>query len=268
MRVVKRNQNRNRMMPTQKTKITNKKLSFKDIVINTILVVGFIAFSVFLLFAKHKYVENNDNLLTRFLTIPEEPVSPLEMEVIALTEGLQVTEAEIEVIRQNYITASKELEIYKEKAKSPNQSITLDYTKLTEVPQYIADMIIREWVRHGGTDALVPLSICEYESKFNPLTRNTNGENSWGLFQVNVGHPAHAARMGHRDYARLYEPLFNVQYQFPELVAYEKKAIAQGLKGSEVAKYVSRYGQRPLWKQWIADAIDRNYSRYNNAIIK
>jgi hypothetical protein len=228
----------------------------------------FAIIAVTLMSIKDSYVSENDNIVTKFLQKPDTPIDPMVMKVIALTEQKEVTEAEIEQIRLNYIETTKELEQYKDNAKIPYQKITLDYTKLPDIPQYISNLIIREWVRHGGEDPIVPLAICAYESKFDPLTRNTNGENSWGLFQVNVGHPAHAKRMNYTDYARLYEPLFNMRYQFPELVAYERKGIHQGLIGSELAKYVAKYGQRPLWKDWIAQAIDGKYAEFDRAVIK
>ena len=247
-----------------------KKNNMKDSAIGVSVVAFFVLIA---LFVKMAYIGNEitdeSNWLQRqLLSATVEHKSPLELEVQALTEEKEVTEAEIEQIRLDYIATTKELEQYKDNAKIPYQKITLDYTKLPDIPQYISNLIIREWVRHGGDDPIVPLAICWYESRFDPLTRNTNGENSWGLFQVNVGHPAHAKRMNYTDYARLYEPLFNMRYQFPELVAYERKGIHQGLTGSELAKYVSRYGQRPLWKDWIAQAIDSKYAEFDRAVIK
>lgn len=199
------------------------------------------------------------------------PKSPTQLKLNALEEEKEETLDRLNDINVGLTTRDGQiakLQTSNQKMmESNNERIKLDYSQLPNAKIYIANLIIREWERHGGTDDLVPLTICMYESQYNPLTRNTNGENSWGLFQVNVGDPAHANRMQYTDYARLYEPLFNIRYQFPELVRYEKQGIAKGLQGSELAQYVARYGQRPKWTSALANQIDTYYNQFKNAVI-
>jgi len=145
----------------------------------------------------------------------------------------------------------------------------VDYNKIPHRPQYIVDVMQRLWVRMGGTHTYVPYCIIAYESNFDTFTRNTNGENSFGLLQVNVGHPSHSARVGgSTNYHKLYEPVFNMTYQFPELIRYEKEGIAKGLSGADLTCYVARYGQRPAWKDWIRQAINKSHQEFMNAIIE
>jgi hypothetical protein len=90
-----------------------------------------------------------------------------------------------------------------------------------------------------------------------------------GLFQVNIADKWHKKR--NPDAKKLYDPAYNMTYQFAELVIYERKGIAQGLKGAELAIYVSRFGQRPNWGKcsgYITTEIKKAYKAYNNALIK
>jgi hypothetical protein len=242
----------------------------------TLLMVGFMALLVVVSSFKDSYVHDNDNIITTMLTtqVYEHPLEKINNELV---EENKVKEYEIEQIRLEYQESFKKIESLeydkKKLAERYPQKTILDFSKLTNnEPMYLVDMIIREWERHGGTDSLVPLAICKYESNFKPTTRfkgsTSNPEDSWGLFQVNVHDKAHASRMGWSNYERLYDPVFNVQYQFPELVAYERKGIAKGLSGYELAQYVSRYGQRPYWTNSLAETVKNNYNYFVKAKIK
>jgi hypothetical protein len=83
---------------------------------------------------------------------------------------------------------------------------------------------------------------------------NTSSEDSRGLFQVNIyAHPD-------ANSVQLYDPEYNANYQMPELKKYYDEGLGKGLTGSELVKYVERYGQRPKWTEDVERAIDHYYS--------
>lgn len=139
----------------------------------------------------------------------------------------------------------------------------LNFQKIPDLPQYIIEAMFRIWERKGGTYSYVPFCIAGYESKFDPTCWNQKGEDSRGLFQVNVADPAHAKRNPNRT--KLFDPAYNMNYQFEELVQFEKEAISKGLCGVEIVRYVAKYGQRPRWTKDIERKIDLYYSLYLNA---
>jgi hypothetical protein len=122
--------------------------------------------------------------------------------------------------------------------------------------------MFRLWEQHGGQYDYVPYCIAAYESGYNTFTHNTSGEDSRGLFQVNYADPHHKART---DPTKLFEPVYNMNYQFDELVRYEKQGISKGLTGIDLVLYVARYGQRPNWpkcSEYITARVTKAYNEY------
>lgn len=147
--------------------------------------------------------------------------------------------------------------------KNYNARTILDSTRLKH-PRYIIEAMFRLWERHGGKYDYVPYCIAAYESEFNTFTHATQGEDSRGLFQVNVANSWHRSRVVPE---RLFEPVYNMEYQFDELVRFEKAGIKRGLKGIELILYVARYGQRPNWSKcsaYITNRVKKAYSEFNN----
>jgi|GEM_PF-3756207 len=131
----------------------------------------------------------------------------------------------------------------------------------TDKPRYIVEVMFRLWERAGGQYDYVPYAIAQYESNYNTFCHNTNGEDSRGLFQVNV--PFHP----NANPVKLFEPVYNMEYQFKELVQFEKKGIEMGLTGEELILYVARYGQRPNWEKcegYIRAEVKKAYNEFQN----
>lgn len=153
----------------------------------------------------------------------------------------------------------KTLEQYRDKSVP-----ILDLNKVKH-PTYIVNEMLRIWIGMGGTYSYVPYCIAAYESNFQTWCHATKGEDSRGLFQVNYGDPAHKKRIPNPN--KLFDPRYNMNYQFKELIFWEKKGIKKGLTGAELVKYVAKYGQRPSWRKWIEDKIDSAYKEYNSILI-
>jgi hypothetical protein len=98
--------------------------------------------------------------------------------------------------------------------------------------------------------------IVMYESGGSTTARAvTPSEDSRGLFQVNTY--AYPEANG----IKLYDPEYNANFQMPELKKYYDEGLSKGLSGSELTKYVARYGQRPQWTENIAREIEHYYSQ-------
>jgi hypothetical protein len=226
-----------------------------------------------------KIKRNKNNILHSLFLKPEivqngKVIHPDTEKAIAL----QLQKGEVE--RQHAETVQslneniEKIERLKQLASRGDKRIPLvDFTRIPNRPQYIVEAMQRLWINMGGTYTYVPYSIIAYESNFNTFTYNpgtpSNPENSYGLLQYNIRVPSHAKAIGGvKNAHKLYEPVFNMQTQFPELIRYEKEGIAKGLRGADLACYVARYGQRPLWKDWIRQAIHKTHQEYMNAIIE
>lgn len=177
----------------------------------------------------------------------------------------EIAEAMVAKDKLEYVE-DKLFDLEKENAKileSTKARTILDPSRLTR-PRYIVEVMFRLWNKHGGKHDYVPFCIAAYESNFNTFTHNTKGEDSRGLFQVNVADPWHASRT---NATKLFEPVYNMEYQFDELVKFEEKGIAMGLTGVDLILYVARYGQRPNWEKcsgYIKQTVRDAYSEYMN----
>ena len=127
----------------------------------------------------------------------------------------------------------------------------------------VTTAMFRLWQEHGGTYNYVPYCIAAYESGFDTNCHNTSGEDSRGLFQVNV---ANAHHRNNTDPQMLFDPIYNMEYQFDELVIYEKRGIEMGLQGIDLILYVARYGQRPNWstqRYYIQNKVTSAYNTFS-----
>ena len=141
----------------------------------------------------------------------------------------------------------------------------LNYKKLS-APRYIVELIERMAIIHGFDSGAEIYSIVAYESQFNPAAHTTKGEDSRGLLQVNVQDPSHAKRNPNKT--KLFDPAYNLDYQLDELSLYYKLGRQRGLKGVDLAIFISKFGQRPKWGDWIAQEIRKFYTEYKNAVVK
>lgn len=142
---------------------------------------------------------------------------------------------------------------------SPTREI-IDYDKL-KAPRYLVELMQRMCYKHGIEPSLI-YPIIMYESKFNPIEHNTNGEDSRGLLQVYVNYHRDA------DPKKLFDPAYNLEYQLDELKKFNDLGIKKGLSGADLSIFISKFGQKPLWQNWIAESIRASYKEYRNAIIK
>ena len=181
------------------------------------------------------------------LLIEEQMLKEIEEAFTSQTK-LQMTQMELDTLKQKHTAI-----INSKKART-----ILDTNRLKH-PRYIIEVMFRLWEQHGGIADYVPYCIAAYESEYNTFTHNTNGEDSRGLFQVNV--PYHRGA----NPTKLFEPAYNMDYIFDELVRYEKQGIAKGLTGIDLVLYVARYGQRPNWEKcsgYITTRVTRAYNEY------
>jgi hypothetical protein len=142
----------------------------------------------------------------------------------------------------------------------------LDYSKLS-APRYIVELMERKSAQHGFPSIATVYCIAAYESRFDPTAHTvTSREDSRGLLQVNIKDAAHKKR--NANPTKLFDPAYNLDYQLPELKYHYVLGQNKGLSGADLICYVSRYGQRPTWKEWIAESIRKSYKEYQNAVIK
>lgn len=163
---------------------------------------------------------------------------------------LKMTQMELDALKQKH----KAIIEYK-KART-----ILDMSR-TNKPRYIVEVMFRLWEKAGGKYDYVPYCIAQYESDYNTFCHNTDGEDSRGLFQVNV--PYHPSV----NPIKLFEPVYNMEYQFKELVQFEKKGIEIGLTGIDLVLYVAKYGQRPNWEKcsgYIISEVTKTYNEFQN----
>jgi len=141
----------------------------------------------------------------------------------------------------------------------------IDFEKLPG-PIYLLELTQRMCEKHGFKSMGEIYSIICYESRYDPACHNTRGEDSRGLLQVNVADKSHRKR--NPNVTKLFDPAYNLDYQLDELYDYYILGQRKGLKGAELAKLISKYGQRPQWSQSIANQIDQSYKLFLNARIK
>jgi hypothetical protein len=92
---------------------------------------------------------------------------------------------------------------------------------------------------------------------FDVTSLGDSGE-SWGLFQIN--YPTHQDF----DITKYTDVSYQADYQLPELVSYYKKGYEKGLRGSDLARYVEVYGQRPDYSNDNKTYIDSAITKYYN----
>jgi hypothetical protein len=141
----------------------------------------------------------------------------------------------------------------------------LNYSKLS-AQRYIVELIERMSAAHGLDSGAYVYSIVAYESKFDTTCHNTKGEDSRGLLQVNVADKAHAKRNPNKT--KLFDPAYNLDYQLDELSLYYHMGKQRGLKGADLAIFMSKEGQRPKWGEWIAAEIRKYFAEYKKAVVK
>jgi hypothetical protein len=139
-----------------------------------------------------------------------------------------------------------------------------DWNKDKRCPTYIGEEMFRIWRKKGGAYSYVPYCIAWYESRFNTASQQvTSKEDSRGLFQVNMFW--HSENFKNENQA--YNPRTNMEYQFGELIRYEKKGIEKGLRGVPLICYVAKHGQRPTWTSTIEKEIADSYKYYKSNLI-
>jgi hypothetical protein len=180
--------------------------------------------------------------------------------VIAENEKIK---AEIDAMREENGKMTEYILTSRGGDRKPKEVI--NYAKLS-APRYIVELIERMCVLHGFDSGAEIYSICAYESQFNPACHNTKGEDSRGLLQVNVKDPSHAKRNPNKT--KLFDPAYNLDYQLDELKLYYRLGKQRGLKGADLAIFISKFGQRPKWTEDIAQAIRQYYKEYKNAVVK
>ena len=195
-----------------------------------------------------------------------QPVIASQQEQIRLEKQQREDEIKLAFKAQdklNYTEAQLNEYITKNEAIiAQNSARTILDLRNTNRPRYIVEVMFRLWEKEGGTYDYVPYCIAAYESNFYTFTHNQDGEDSRGLFQVNVPYHENA------DPVKLFEPVYNMEYMFPELTSWEKKGIAQGLTGEELVLYVVRKGQRPAWENpkvqaYIRATVKSAYAEFN-----
>ena len=139
-----------------------------------------------------------------------------------------------------------------------------NWNKDKRCPTYIGEEMFRIWEKKGGAYSYVPYCIAYYESRFNTASQQvTSKEDSRGLFQVNMFHHS----KGFKNKNQAYNPRVNMEYQFEELIRYERKGIEKGLRGIPLICYVAKYGQRPSWTSVIEKEIANSYKYYKSNLL-
>ena len=185
-------------------------------------------------------------------------------DTVALMETQKVVEG-IVSDKNRLLTENERLSSVVSRGQARKPKVILDYDKLS-APRYIVELTERMAYQHGFDTIAVPYCIMYYESRFNPTCHNTKGEDSRGLFQVNVADPSHAKRNPNRN--KLFDPAYNMDYQLDELAIYYKQGRTKGLSGTDLICYVAKHGQRPRWSKTIEVEIAKAYKEYSNAVIK
>lgn len=145
----------------------------------------------------------------------------------------------------------------------------------------LMDIAIIEQVQDVMDQYSIPievwLPIMAHESGGNPYAHNPHGEDSRGLFQINLGQMGSAlnlersARYGSYD---LFDPVTNAEIaarDFMEPVY--REGVRRGLSGADLTSYTWQYGIRPFWTdekdQSIRSATDSfiTTGTYNGQVI-
>lgn len=144
-----------------------------------------------------------------------------------------------------------------------------DFSKLFGNPA-ILKTIEDQCAKHAKGDTNkeffeVIYSLVMYESHFDPaVTTITPTEHSIGLLQVNTYTNAPKNVNVEQFRKNLKDPRFNLDYQLDELYDFYVLGKGKGLKGKDLACFVSKYGQRPNWKskatrEYIMNSIYNTY---------
>lgn len=104
-----------------------------------------------------------------------------------------------------------------------------------------------------GLPVSVWYPIAMHESGGDPAAIGDGGT-SYGLFQINK--PSHPDF----DIAKYKDPIYQADYQFPELVNFYKEGTGKGLAGVDLTKYVEKFGQRPVWNDETEKGIEKHYT--------
>lgn len=141
-----------------------------------------------------------------------------------------------------------------------------DFSKLS-APKNIAQLIAIQCRLNGFNSMDEIYAIIAYESKFDAKCRAlTPTEDSRGLLQVNTY--TNYPKGWNKD--KLYDAEYNLSYQLPELHDYYVLGQRKGLKGKDLACFISRYGQRPAWtnkntRNYIISTISKFYDEVVNS---
>jgi hypothetical protein len=245
-----------------------KKSSLKKNLINTALFMGmgFAAIAIKEGIVTPEPLNENDSMLKKVVLSGAEIAptpTPMVTQIIKTKEELM-----LEKVKQENEKLRRELS-----TRGIGDRFWYDYSKLT-CPADIVKIIKANVDEFTKDDELgvskeffdVVYCIIAYESNFNPRQdTKTPEEHSIGLLQVNTwsNYPKNA------DKNKLKDPNFNLKYQLPELYSYFKKGKQQGLKGIDLACYVSRYGQRPKWTSTsVRNYIVNTITRYDKELKK
>jgi hypothetical protein len=225
------------------------------------LTAGFIGLGVFQQMASGKFQEipsHERNLVESFYVSGiVEPGHTLE----------QILQDEVDVTRSYALDLkTQNIKLTNLVTKNSNKlKDIIDYDKLS-APRYLLELLERMSAKHGFPTICVPYCIIKYESNFDPTCWNQNGEDSRGLFQVNLADKSHRKRNPNKT--KLFDPAYNMEYQLDELYTYYQQGKAKGLSGVELVKYTLRFGQRPRWTKTVEQAIEKAYKEYQDAVVK
>jgi len=109
----------------------------------------------------------------------------------------------------------------------------------------------------SGIPKAILYAVMMNESGGNPLAHATVGEDSRGLFQVNVPfHPEANSGM-------LFNPEYNAVFTSTTLLKPAYNAgVAKGLNGASLASYVEQYGERPAWTTTVDNRVRSAYASF------
>jgi hypothetical protein len=220
----------------------------------TILFTGAIGISYLSIVLNNKDTANVSVNNPIHITTPTPTIDPMKLEYERI-------EKELHAMREE----NKRMTELVSRGRERKPSVILDYNKLS-APRYIVELTERMCNSHGFDSIRHIYAIMGYESNFDPTCHATKGEDSRGLLQVNVGHPAHASR--HPNKTKLFDPAYNLDYQLDELSEYYKLGQKKGLSGVELTIFISKYGQRPKWSKNIETLIRKYDAEYLNSVVK
>lgn len=179
-----------------------------------------------------------------------------------LTAEVAKLRKEIDMLdKTNGVKLASRGDVDRDKVKPASEFAKYDFSKMFGNSEILAIME-DECAKHDKNGDKnkeffeVIYSLALYESHFDPnVTTITKTEHSIGLLQVNTYTNAPNGIDIEKFRKNLRNPRYNLDYQLDELYDFYVLGKSKGLKGRDLACFVSKYGQRPNW----SDAKTRNY---------